>query len=352
MKIILSSDWHQGLTRGAHTTPESAARLRARLKQYAVDVLDLGDTHFIIGDLLDTYSNSEAVLLEVGVLLMDFRVKVVMAGNHDVKNSATTISSFALLEQFLGGEGSDKHFINNAVGDCEPTQLIVGNTCFIFVPHVSSAELFSQALQKASTLARNSLKYNVLCLHANYDLGREVSETTLVLTQAAAVGLLQGPFHRIVMGHEHTPRDLLDGRLHILGNLFPTSFADLGPKRVLELETDDCTVRSLALPQARTWKGPISRLESNPLHNFLDLDDDLPAGEAFAQVTRLFKELPDIMAIRLNAPQTLSGPQTLAAVPVLESLPQVIAADLKTRHPDLSFLWEELSGKVLTADNT
>lgn len=344
MKLAFFSDPHLGLTRAANTAPESAARLRQRLTAQAHQAITLGqqagaDWAVCGGDLFDAYSNSE-VVLQQALQLLD-RTQLVLAGNHDLRNAKDSLSSLQLLASLL-----PKKFILNEWGDTEPTFLDIGNTRLVMVPHMRSQEDFELALDEAITVGRESFKWNLLLLHCNVEMeGRELSSTTLNLSTEQIHKLLL-VFHRVMIGHEHNPRDLYQGRVQIIGNTYPTGFTDLSDKRILVYDTEAGTVESLPLwtQAGAAWQGKLSELPETMAAEgeFLDLTDDLEPGEAYRRVVALFKGSQHACAIRLRPSETAPKAQVSVSMASVETLPSLIEADLQKHHAPLVPLWKEL----------
>jgi DNA repair exonuclease SbcCD nuclease subunit len=345
MKTLIYSDPHVGLSRVANTTPASAQKLRdashAHVKHLLTDVKQEGMLAFCLGDLLDQYSNPEAVIEQAMELVK--HTDIVLAGNHDISNRKDKVSSLELLHKVYG----DKILIG-AYGEPSVFQFTLENTLFVFIPHVANQELFETALQEAQALAAASTSpWKVLCIHCNYNLTFDsVQDTSLNLTSTAA-DLLLADFHFIFSGHEHVPVDHHNGRVRIVGNPYPTSFSDISDKLVLiyDSETGEVTSQHTLSGERMLWKGRLSEMPENVEAKFLDLEDDLPRGDGFKAVTKLYKS-SDVFAIRLRAPQAEEEDKTVAKIETMESLPEVVRKDLQENRPGLLSLWEELLAEV------
>lgn len=345
MKIAVFTDPHLGLTRSAHTTTNSSARLKEALfKSARLTVLDAqengADMIICEGDLFDSYSNPEWVIEQAASLMPD--VDLVLAGNHDLRNRKDSVSSLQLLKNFFPTK-----IISNVWGETTPAYLDLGKSRLIFIPHVSTQDDFDTALAEAVTLAQSSSRWSVLHLHCN--IGREalgLADTTLNLTLAKAEQLLL-TFHRIFVGHEHIPRSLLDGRLIVIGNTHPTGFADISDKQYIIYDTEDTSVTFSPISEKEEmfWAGPLSEFNldsSLKEKRFLDLQDDLEPGVAFKQVSKLFSEANCPFCIRLSAPKAIEHEGPGVTLETLNKLPVVISTAMAKDHPELVSLWEEL----------
>jgi len=342
MKILFYTDPHLYLTRTAHTTAKSAARLRDALftSLQGLQGID-ADFRVCLGDLFDSYSNPEAGLQQ-GMQAVQ-STDLVMAGNHDLRNSRDTVSSLQLMEQVFPGK-----VVINAWGEHEPQYLEIGKTQLVFVPHVSTQEEFEQALDEAVNVAMQSLKWKVLCLHCNVRMeGRELSDTTLNLSKERAERLLT-TFHSIFVGHEHVPVDMYSQRLRVIGNLHPTGFADISDKRVLlyDTETNESTPITIWKEEDAVWRGPASKIPG-PGFGFMDVEDDLPAGEAFKAVSKLFKEDESPYCIRLASKAEIKESDKQATLEEVDKLPDLITRSIAEDHNNLLPLWEELKNAAL-----
>jgi DNA repair exonuclease SbcCD nuclease subunit len=340
LKVFFYTDPHIGLNNTANVTQTSLQRLKQAHSKNLNDLLTEykpeSSLAFCLGDLFDQYSNSEAVIQEASSIMQ--HTDIVLAGNHDISNRRDRLSSLELLQEFYG----DRIMVGTW-GEPSVFQLTVGSTLFVFVPHVSNQELFEKALTEAASLTTGSGKYNVLCLHCNYDLGFEdLQDTTLNLTNDRAKELLSN-FHHVFMGHEHAPAEYFSGRLTVIGNTYPTSFADISNKRILVYDTETGQYESLPTVSGEMllWQGKLSELPEPVTASFLDLEDDLPRGDAFKAVGKLFK-LPTIFAIRLASPGQGERDPLVPSIESMELLTEVVGKDLKEKRPELVPLWEEL----------
>ena len=82
----------------------------------------------------------------------------------------------------------------------------------------------------------------ILLLQCKFDAPaqRDLSETELNLSRENAEELLK-VFKYILIGHEHNAAEHFDGRLKIVGSVYPTSFNDMKSKRYLTYENGEFT---------------------------------------------------------------------------------------------------------------
>jgi len=242
--ITLFTDPHLGVTRGDHTTRASSQRLQDELYTQAMAIV-CGDVHeperrpkFCLGDLFDKAFNQERIIAQ-GINVAN-RCEMTLSGNHDETNREGTITSLQVVEE-AGARVCRSDNLSEIYYDCFTDGKYAG---VYLVPHHASQELFLGACQAAADHAavhRDGLA-SVLFLHCNYNFGLAVTDNTLNLPEEMAVQLLES-FDKIFIGHEHNPSTHLDGRVVILGNTHPTSFADISDKYIyhLDLETAEYT---------------------------------------------------------------------------------------------------------------
>lgn len=230
MKYNLFSDPHLGTKRAAHTTAESAQRLKNMLYTNALVASDvLHGINICGGDLFDRAYNDEATLVQ-GYNIAQ-RCKRVLSGNHDETNRQGATTSLHALKE-----------MGAPIVACEdlstPYFDIWGQ--FWMVPHHASQEVFEHALTEAAANAEGDMPHEAnryLILHCNYDCPFDTEDSTLNLSPEMAEYLLKS-FTRIFIGHEHNSKLLFDGRLVIMGNTHPTSFSDISDKYRWELNSD------------------------------------------------------------------------------------------------------------------
>ena len=235
----LFSDPHLGTKRAAHTTAESAQRLKNMLYTNALVASDPAHGPSVCGgDLFDRAYNDEVTLVQ-GYNIAH-RCRQVLSGNHDETNRQGATTSLHALKE-----------MGAPVVSCPDlsTPYFDHFKEFWMVPHHASQEVFEEALEEAACDSdpwRTANRY--LILHCNYDCPFDTEDSTLNLSPEMATHLLKS-FTRIFIGHEHNSKLLFDGRLVIMGNTHPTSFSDISDKFRWELDT-----QTDELTPIRIWK--------------------------------------------------------------------------------------------------
>lgn len=210
--LTILNDTHIGTKRAAGTTPESQGQLRNWCIQNLRAEFNNNDGQdiLILGDLFDSFSVNLSDVVEVFHLFVDYcyyhsdATIYVAAGNHDLSKTSSTMSSFLALRGLLK-HNKQVQFIT------EPTAIKYGYV----IPHLVNQEAFDKALAEVPPT-------EYLFLHCNYDNGFAAqSDHSLNLSADVAETL---PVSYIIMGHEHTTREL--GKVVIPGVQWPTSISD------------------------------------------------------------------------------------------------------------------------------
>lgn len=344
MSILFFTDPHIGLNRVTNTTPASRVKLKDAVFGKVLSVVDKASCNVCIGDLFDTYSNDEADLLAGDVLLSE--LDVCLAGNHDVTNRKDSIGSLQFLSTWHAGKVWLTPF-----GEAGVRSLHTGEALLVGVPHTASQELFEQSLEVAHAEAASNAEVRkrglpmILLLHCNYECPFAEAETTLNLTEAWATKLLE-VYDYVILGHEHQPRDLFGGRLVILGNTHPTSFADISDKRVAVLEGGKLTFRTVwsAAEGYVVWDH--SQVPETCDQQFVRITGQLDAAgavEISKKIATLWKNSPNLLAVKLDAVIQQADVKEGEKVNV-ESLPETIRKDLA--GTDMEHLFNELLDRV------
>lgn len=222
--MIILNDLHIGAIRSGGTTPTTAWQLRQNLLRDFSQLLDeINEDLMILGDLFDAASIPYKDLLDCWTLLAHWlgkkrRMLTLVAGNHDLSKSSTTLSSFQFLCQLL-----QTQFPAQVRPVFEPTVLPVSDDKLLtlsgwVIPHLPNQELFNLALEQVPA----DTKY--LFVHANYNNGfAEQSDHSLNLSREQAQAL---PVERIIFAHVHQRATDLDGKVLVIGNQLPSSVAD------------------------------------------------------------------------------------------------------------------------------
>lgn len=232
MKTLIISDQHLGVQRVAGTTQASAQALREYLHDHFEICLRLADDVIINGDLFDSNRVATADLLKTYETLSDWlttgeRAITLIAGNHDLSKNSQELSSFELLAFLLRSRYPGQVEYLQGAG-------IVRDGIYA-ISHVVNNEIFDLELSRVP----EGVKF--LCLHANFDSKFAAdAEHSLNLDRAQAKALTARGI-KIVMGHEHQGRELMNGKVLIVGNQAPGSVSDcLGndTKRALLINGD------------------------------------------------------------------------------------------------------------------
>lgn len=327
MKILFYSDTHFGLARRENVTEAS---LRAR-EEYAlkyVSQLTKGyDVSVCLGDLFDRTSNKEEVIINVADAISS--TSYVMAGNHDIVNKEGAVSSLHILKEIH----RDKILMTTVVKNVEQTVRLH------VVPHKKTQEEFNKSLEQFISSEKLDGVTDFLLLHCNYNNSFSDKEHELNLSAGTAENLLRR-FDTILIGHEHAAKDLLGGRLRIVGSLFPTSFGDAFERhRALVYNTDTKTFKSLDT-QNNSYKGPASKFSKDPSNGYILLEDDLGLGGASRLAVELFER--GAFAVKVVPRGTnMSKPQETRPEQKSINLPETITAFLNKEQPGLVGIWNE-----------
>jgi DNA repair exonuclease SbcCD nuclease subunit len=341
-KVLLYSDPHIGLTRRAHYT-EASSRAReafvvSELTQLLQDSINAGHAFRICaGDFFDKESVSEQTILDS--LPIAERTDFIMAGNHDLSNRDGKATSFSILAEIVGQKALIADYKDNIGFSAE-----IGSTLFCFAPHVLTQAAYEAMIEDLRLEAAKFAGYRVLIAHCNYNMNQALlSESTLNLSQELAYNLL-ADFHYIAIGHQHTPMDLCEGRIKIIGSYQPTAFDNMESKRALVFDTETGLFEDL-----QTWGAEqhyYSGLASDTPTDFRQycdlLLDDMNPGEAQKLATDLFRA--GAFGVRLRRPEEEEkGERKEVSVAAFHRLPETISQELQESRPHLVPLWEEVS---------
>lgn len=341
--IVFFTDPHLGLRRQAHTTPASLNALRERLYDAVENVYQTyKSAKFVcLGDWFDKSHNDEATLLRASALATP--LGILIGGNHDLDNNHDSVTSLGLLRV----TGNKRAIRFPAFGEAHFDKAYYadeGLTLYT-VAHHATQDLFEQGLEAACNDSKAHNGPKMLLLHCNYDSPFATHETTLNITEDDADYLLEH-FDYVMLGHEHQPRDLFGGRLIVLGNTHPTSFADISEKRVAVWENSELRFERIWNPKGRYLKLHHSQLVDTDFSTaeFVHVHGEVEPGEVLAitrEARRVTKEATNLFMLRLDLDtKALDRVQRNAGQHKL-TLPQRIELALES-DPDSLALWREL----------
>jgi DNA repair exonuclease SbcCD nuclease subunit len=334
MAITFWSDPHLGLRRNSHTTPASRERLREAVFLAASRAADMGPS-VCLGDLFDTTDNEEADIALGNSIVAN--THYVLAGNHDLPNREGKLSSLELIKQVNGDPG-------NRIVVGNPTTVTLQGYKLALVPHQPTQERFEECLAAVAAVGGD-----VLCLHCNYESGFVGNDYTLNLSREQAEFLLQS-FRYVLLGHEHEYRSAFNGRLQILGNVHPTSFADIGNKFVWTL--DDKGLRPTQVWDRKAfaeipWNvlNTYSYTELEHLQ-FIDVVGEAPASAMPAiakEIQQVWSIAPHLLMLR-NSVKVLEERREFGEITSAQDVPSRISNDLK--GTELEQVWHDYLGRL------
>lgn len=242
MKYTVVNDLHLGVIRSGGTTQESAAELRKwAMDQYRYLLPDGAGNVIINGDMFDTYMVPMSDLLDAYQITCDWlgsgdRTLTLIPGNHDLSKNSANIGSFQFLAHLLMARFPDK-----------VVYLVGGNWIneddgLYAISHVPNQALFDLELDRVPEGVKT------LLLHCNYDntFACASDHSLNIMRDQAKVLVKRGV--TLVLGHEHQGRTIMNDKVIIVGNQFPTSISDClahgegqkdGTKYLLEIDGED-----------------------------------------------------------------------------------------------------------------
>jgi len=221
MKLV--GDLHIG-KRFPYTTQKTAEKFNNH-RRSLLHTCMAGARGFQLGDLFDSYSVQDTVLMEGYQTARKF--DRLLAGNHDLAKNTDKPSALVLLSQELKVPIVYEDYLT----------VTEGMTKFYLVPHKLLQEGFEATLKAAlaDLQATGKSRFNVLLLHCNYGEHRG-PQSDNYLTPKTAKELLDGGFTLIVSGHEHNYRNPMPG-VHMLGSLLPLDFGQMEAKYIADYDT-------------------------------------------------------------------------------------------------------------------
>lgn len=347
--LLFFTDPHLGLRRQAHTTPSSLKALRERLYQAVENIYYTHpDTvRFCLGDWFDKSHNDEETIARAWSASNG--CDWLLGGNHDMDNNATATTSLDLLYR-LGGSLREVTIVKPVYAEANFARTVSGDTSVYMIGHHATQELFEEAMGHACTATANDPRKKFLLLHCNYDSPFAESEASLNLSEENAEYLLEH-FDYVMLGHEHQPRELFQGRLIILGNTHPTSFADISPKRIALWDGEKLTFENIWHPDGKYYKVDYKAIDTvnTGTVEFLHVTGEVSTGEVVTTMRRLrelWKQSPNLLMLRIDIKTAELDKVERKAEALTLTLPQRIAKELEGKDEELLALWNELTGEV------
>jgi DNA repair exonuclease SbcCD nuclease subunit len=345
--LTFYTDPHLGLSRAGNTTPRSSENLRQALLDQALQIVKRPGRKICLGDMFDTFSNSEEVL--ESVLPVISQTTLVLSGNHDVVNQAGKVGSLQMLDrayQRLTGAG---HCLFAYFGKPMAFSWAIPeeDVHLVAVPHVANQSLFEESLNTAKdTKINRGHGGAILLLHCNYDLSEQwATETSLNLTPDKAEQLLE-TFDYIMLGHEHAPAEYLDGRVIVLGNTMPTGLGDISDKRIAILENGQLRFEQIWKESKGYAEYAHNNLPESTEAEFIRVKGEVDPGEMLnmtRSIQQMWRRSPNLYCVKVDARIKGLAPTTdgETVTQSLAQLPAIIRKELE-RHPALLALWDQL----------
>ena len=346
--ISIYSDPHQGLNLASNTTHSSRHRLKEFIALNTAKVVDefyKSSTIICAGDFYHTYKNSEEDIH--ASLWTASQTHKILAGNHDVVNIKGAKGSLDLIETMF-----DSQVVPCKFGKIN-YQVVVPNSpnsnCLIYmVPHHSNQKLFDDALSLAMLSAREMEGPCILVTHCNYDSPFIKDNVTLNMSRREAEFLLKD-FDSIYLGHEHTHKVDLDGRLVVIGSPHPTGFGDISDKYVacINEETLECYMKLVWEKDKHYLECEYTQLQDllNEDHQWVKLTGKIVPSEMheLASIVRKGWKLFQPFAIKSEV-EIITGDafRTEYQDSSVDRINEVIEMELKN-SPELYELWRKVN---------
>lgn len=336
VSIIFYSDPHFGLARTTHTTPASRDRLKAEIVAAVAKVYEYskekGSPVICLGDFFDTENVSNADMVQAGPFWES--ALMVLQGNHDSTNRDSSRSSYEVFNALKRRGASDPLCLQD---------------CFLYsVPHCPTQEAFMAALDQAEESGRQAgdpaeyeIESKLLLLHCNYASPFDLNESSLNLTRERAQALLE-VYDRILIGHEHTARTDLDGKVVLLGSVFPTGFDNLTDKYFWEYLPEFDELQQIPLWQAKAsvvrcpWETPDVE-EGAQFVEFTGAASAQDLPKISAMIANLWRACPSLLMVKNSADVESTLPEFKTQEASTLSIPDAISKALQ--GTDLEELW-------------
>jgi DNA repair exonuclease SbcCD nuclease subunit len=343
--LIIYGDVHLGVQRTANTTPASRLKLQQCIQSTLESILDMPGEKIGLGDLFDTANNPEHVI-QYGSSVVD-RTTLTLAGNHDLISDSTKLSSLQLVSEF-----HPRRIALTPFGEAGIHVQTIGGAHTVSIPHATTQDLFIESLEMAvqhvTTTTASVGMPRILLFHANFDSPYELTETSINMTPEWAERLLNSGYEYVIGGHEHNGRDLYDGRLVMLGNVFCTGFSDISDKRIAILDEE-----GIRFERVWSMEGGYEEWDVNedpPLTctqaQFVRVKGNVPSegiGKVSKAVSTLWKTGPNLLALRSEVRVTDTQQQDTSGIEVTaETLPALVESELAS-DPAMKALWQEFT---------
>lgn len=365
-KTVLFTDPHLGVDRVAHTTTRSRKLLRENLFQTSLSVVrearELKADIFCLGDLFDTFSNKEEVILQGAMVARE--CNLVLGGNHDQINNVEIRGSLELLKTLFEEETYIENDLNIEAALFPPklrTSIVLsenrsepysesfkdveGNVTYTTVPHAMTQELFVASLDNAALSAPSESKWtNILLLHCNVGEPHEHNltdaQTALWLTPELQDKMLD-KFDFVLIGHEHVPQSLHGGRLLVLGNIYPIGFGEIADRFYYVFDSHTKTIEAVKLADME------KEYKEFPVEEFMQLEGKIECSQSMIQIkgtikpseypdfarclTTFWKTNPQLFAVNANVEALRGGKAEVdKATFVPRTLPEIVAESIKS----------------------
>ena len=343
--LTIFGDVHLGVQRSSNTTPTSRQRLQQCIQSAVEAILDRPGEKICLGDLFDCASNPENVIQDGSGVVG--RTTLTLAGNHDLINDSTKLSSLQLVAEFHPRKVAITPF-----GEAGIHVQTIGGVHTVSIPHTTTQALFDESLEMAvqhvTTTTASVGMPRILLFHANFDSPYELTETSINLTPEWAERLLNRGYQYVIGGHEHNGRDLYDGRLIMLGNIFCTGFSDISDKRIAILDGKGLRFEGV-------WDVSTGYDEINVNDEDIVVEDSVQfvrvvgqvASDAIASVSHdiasLWRDNPNLLAVKSEVQVTEMQKQDTSGTELTaETLPALVERELAS-DPAMQAMWQEFT---------
>ncbi len=283
MSLCILNDCHAGVRRVGGTTMASATALKAYIIGSLSQALLTQNTNrlLIAGDLFDNFTVETRDVADVINLLVDSWLNkgkhvALAAGNHDDSAKGNKMSHFdllctALVAAYPGqvrviGVGGYK------LGD--GWAQVADNV--IAIAHHCDQQAFLNTLRGLVHLYTPGMW---IVVHCNFDNSFAAKADHSLNIDREMAGWITERGAKLLFAHEHQARVMMDGRVTIMGNQWPTSIADcLGN----EFKYGHTINADGTLDRFETWS--VHSKQGFAMVDWRDLSDGLYSFEGFIRV--------------------------------------------------------------------